>query len=378
MAARLTTAELDSRYGPLRVPAGDDMIARFLARFGEWAWLEAEFVAGLLRPGARIADGGAFLGTFGLGVALCTPLESLCFVEANPDLVPLLRENVERCCRAPGRVVSALLAPPGRDPAPGIVAPGNLGSASYVGALAADEPPPLPAPAPAATLGLRQFASDYGPFDLIKLDVEGMELPLLAAERGSVAALGCAFWLECNETPGSLALADLLAGAGFDLWYYAFPAFNPSNFARHTEPIFPFAYEAALLALPRKRRRSRVSLPMAKPRPGCIFRRVASGAALKEALWLTPRFAPPGWDTRTREEIVALSMHLMVGEDYASYLAGGRGHEWASPFKRADAKLMQAHQEIEMLRAQLAEKTGRRKRPGSRAEPAGPSRSGVG
>src|SRR5262249_13988082 len=63
--------EIVTRYGVLTVPnTSTDVIGRFLARYGEWAWDEVSFLAPLLPNGAHVLDVGAFVGTFGLGLAL--------------------------------------------------------------------------------------------------------------------------------------------------------------------------------------------------------------------------------------------------------------------------------------------------------------------
>lgn len=88
---------VDTRYGQLNVTINDDdLIGRFLTETGEWAFDEASFIASTLNDGARVLDGGAFLGTFGLGVALRRKLGLLCAVEANPLVLPLLEANLRR------------------------------------------------------------------------------------------------------------------------------------------------------------------------------------------------------------------------------------------------------------------------------------------
>jgi hypothetical protein len=55
---------VETRYGQLRIPGGEDVISLFLARYGEWAWDETGFVASVLTEGARVLDAGAYVGTF--------------------------------------------------------------------------------------------------------------------------------------------------------------------------------------------------------------------------------------------------------------------------------------------------------------------------
>src|SRR3954447_6799914 len=165
----LGSLELNTRYGRLVIPdAEHDLIGRFLARYGEWAWLEAAFVASAIADGARVLDIGAFAGTFGLGLAQLRPMEFLCFVEANPDIVPLLERNVMQTS-CPSLVLQALVAASASATRIGHSDPANLGSMSFV----TNENPAAPGAVQALTLA--DLRAQYGSFDLMKLDVEGME-----------------------------------------------------------------------------------------------------------------------------------------------------------------------------------------------------------
>ena len=83
--------EVDTRYGRMVVPdVENDLVSRFLVEYGEWAELEVEFLARILPDGAAVADIGASIGTFGLALGRGKKLSSICFVEGNPEIVPLL------------------------------------------------------------------------------------------------------------------------------------------------------------------------------------------------------------------------------------------------------------------------------------------------
>ena len=90
------SAAIDTRYGRLSIPGGDDVVSQFLVRCGEWGWDEVGFVASTLPERARVLDIGAYLGTFGLGLSARKQLGFLCLVEANPRILPLLRANIQR------------------------------------------------------------------------------------------------------------------------------------------------------------------------------------------------------------------------------------------------------------------------------------------
>jgi len=342
--------QIETRYGVLKVPDTDiDTIGRFLARYGEWAWDEVCFVAGALpEDGARVLDGGAFVGTFGLGLSLRRRLGFLCLIEANDAVAPLLADNVRGNCRVPAVVVEALLAGQGAPPTPGWSEPGNLGSMSFTAAPCSDAPLGSAAAKPQRVATLADLRAEYGEFDLVKLDVEGMELDILRADAEYLASGGTTLWVECNEDLGSLAIAELLLSWGLDLFYFAFPAHNPDNLGGDSVPIFPLAYEAGLLASPKivptlddKLRAHR-----------CIFRPVRNVDELRDALWRTPRWGMPDWVGAGPEEVAALAGRALRGERFDAYLMPG----W-SPAGAPGEALRAAEQDIEAERerAQTAE-----------------------
>ncbi len=307
--------ELTTRYGRLAVPDTEsDLIGRFLFRYGEWAWLESVFAASVIPDGARVLDVGAFAGTFGLGVAQSRPLGFLCFVEANPVVAPLLKRNVTDKTHCPSMVLEALVAGPEARAGTGHSQSGNLGSMSF----SVGDDPDTPGATRAVTLA--DLRAEHGAFDLIKLDIEGMELEALRGDADFLANGKTTLWIEANEDPGSLEVARMLLSWNLELFYFAFPAFNPNNFNGDPESVFPFAFEAGLLAAP-------ATSPSLSPElkdAGCILKPVRCVDDLKNALWRTPRWGMTEWESATTtEELAALAGRSIRGEAYAEFLASG-------------------------------------------------------
>jgi len=310
--------ELNTRYGALQVPnTSTDVIGRFLASYGEWAWDEVVFVASVLGEGqARVLDLGAFIGTFGLGLSLARQLDFVCFVEANSDLIPLLTANVSRNCRAPNAVLEALVIGPNIQPTEGRYAFDNLGSTSFTSVSDPAGSCRAVVPLPGRKLSLADIRSEFGDFDLVKLDVEGMELDILRGDSDHLANGGTTLWLECNETPQSLETAEYLLSLGLSLYYFAFPSHNLDNFRGDPVPIFPFAYEAGLLAAPR----STPKLDERLSRRQCILRPISNLGDLKSVMWRTPRWGLLEWLDAPAEELAALAGRSMRGESFQQYL----------------------------------------------------------
>lgn len=324
-----------TRYGPLDVPGGDDLISRFLREFGEWSFHETEFVRGLLRPGVRILDGGAFVGTFSLGVAGSAPA-MLVAAEANPTVLPLLQQNFARLA-PPGFVIEHGVLGDGR-PFEGAVpqyAIDNLGSLSFasgsadlsqadvasaegiVPAEVADARREFGAALPG--LSLAQLRERHGPFDLIKLDIEGAELAALRTDAEWLREFKPMLWLECNETSNVFSLYEFVADLGYELHYFTYSSYNPSNHRRNPSPVFPVAYEAGLLA---SRPGTPVSMSAELMAHECDLIRVNDAAHLRACLWVTPRWGLAEWAQMPRSRLLALVSRLYRQEAYDRFLDG--------------------------------------------------------
>jgi FkbM family methyltransferase len=335
---------IDTRYGPLQIPAGEpDIIGRFLTRYGEWGWNEACFVASVLQDGARVLDAGAFVGTFGLGLALLRPLKTLCCVEANHAIVPFLTQNLAANAPCPAVVVEAMLAGPGEEPRAGRAEPGNLGATSFCDAddTAAAIPPPRRA------ISLAELRAEYGEADFIKLDVEGMELAILQGDAAHLSRGGTTLWIECNEDPRSLEVVALLLSWNLDVFYFAWPAYNPGNVNAYKQAVYPFAFEAGLLVAPR-------IPPVLGPElraQSCLLTQVRSIEDVRLALWRTPRWGMAEWETAaSMPELAALAGRSLRGESFAAFLQPGTPAPKPLAERLAAAEIALARVERELAR----------------------------
>jgi FkbM family methyltransferase len=349
---------LNTRYGNLSAPEGpNDLITDFLEHYGEWAMLEVEYLASLLPPKARVLDVGAYVGTFALGIAQTANAAFVAMVEGNPAIAPHLAANATRNLRCAHEVLNALVV---NSSAPlvetGWADAGNAGSASF-GEQASGA---VRVPLPDTTIGFRALVERFGPLDLVKLDVEGMEGQLLADHPVLLQDKSILLWLECNEDPGSLALAQMLLDAGRPVTYFAWPSHNPDNYRGVSRKIFPFAYEAGLLL-----GAEAAPLTPQQQRAGCLIRSIHTIEDLREALWLTPRWAPREWDALDRNEIAAIATHLWLGKKREGFLAqGGLANEGATEqaavMPDMDARLIAFKEaKIAQLESRLAELVSR-------------------
>lgn len=316
---------IPTRYGLLRTPGCDpDLIEGFLRRYGEWGWDEACFIASILPENARVLDVGAYLGTFGLGVALLRPLGALFAVEANSALVPCLAANL-RLAPCPATAIEAMVAAPGAPPRPGAAPADNASAASFV-----PDAPGNPIAAPARTVTLEQLCTEHGPFDLIKLDAEGMEAEILQSDATVPPSDDTALWVECNEDPRALEVCALLLGWGLQVHLFAAPVHNPDHLGPGSAPTHPWSYEAGLLAAPRRAPRLDPDLQ----RHHCILRRIGSVTELEEALWRIPRWGMADWPLDDPAALAALAGRTIRNQPRDGFLRS------AAPLGSRDNEMM--------------------------------------
>jgi FkbM family methyltransferase len=293
------------------IPGGNDLISRFLLEYGEWAHLEVLFLADNIDENARILDMGAYLGTFGAGLSQVKSVESVAFFEANTNVVPALKYNVSANCKAKATICNAVVAPENFDRQFGYLERGNLGSLSFAANPRINS---VAVALPARKITLRKALEVNPDVDLVKLDIEGMEYPILEEAKDIIKNLNTSFWIECNDNAEAFNSAELLLQSSYQLYYFAFPSYNPENYNKSKKVIFPMAYEAGLLA---SRRRATMSEHLSKL--GSIGKSVANTEELAEALRLTPRWIPERWQHLLPPEIIAVALReLQESSDQAS------------------------------------------------------------
>ena len=175
-----TGCKLETLYGDLCIPDWpDDLILRSLKQLGEWAALEPILASSLLDVGDVLWDAGAFIGTFSLGLAKETLPGHVVTVEANPVLKPYLIENMKLLPCA-STVLSCGI---GRN-AGFLVSDGeqhdNHGANTYTFRSATSGN----VDSAIRCQTLAQMRHDHGDYDMIKLDLEGME-------RDAVLGVSC-------------------------------------------------------------------------------------------------------------------------------------------------------------------------------------------
>jgi FkbM family methyltransferase len=233
------------RHGIFSYLPHDLFVGRSLDVYGEFSEHEVALFQQLLRPGAVVIEAGANIGalTVPIARAVCGAGRLIAY-EPQAVLAALLARNVGANGLAQVEVrCAALGARPGslRVPPLDYAATGNFGGVSLGADTGVD--------APVDTIdGL-----DLARVDLIKIDVEGMELEVLHGADDLIARCRPMLHVENDRTDRSAALIAALLERRYVLWWHLSPLFSPDNHAGRADNIFPTAVSINLLCAPVER-----------------------------------------------------------------------------------------------------------------------------
>lgn len=167
-SATVPVEVVTSPFGIFVAPVGD-LITQQLKTYGAHARNELAFLSSLVRPGDRIVDLGAHIGTFAIPLARAVgPTGAVLAVDGNPLAYSLLAANAEINGFGDRIVVRrALLGQVGEFSDKPTSTPGNTGSTRFsrmdTGAL------------PFVSAHSILIEEGFGVPNIIKIDVEGME-----------------------------------------------------------------------------------------------------------------------------------------------------------------------------------------------------------
>jgi len=249
------------RHGEFWVFENDTTLSRALVQYGEWAENEIYLLAGLLRPGDFVVDAGAHVGTHTLPMASATgPHGRVMAIEAQHDAFLLLSANVLLNAADNVRCIQAVLSDRRGVELLPVAARGTVMNRA---AVSFSEDPSETADS-VATLRIRIDDLELRTCNLLKMDVEGMELDVLRGAKETIAEHRPVVYFEQNTDRQFGACCEFLREFGYRLFWHVAPAFNGNNFCGSPDNIFGEVTETAVLALPPgatpERARSRAEL----------------------------------------------------------------------------------------------------------------------
>ena len=234
-----------AREGYVLYNANDVYVGQAIERYGEYGEIEAQVLRQLCRPGAVAVEVGANLGTHTLvlargvgrsGYVYAFEAQRVVFQALCANLAINSIVNVDARHAAVGAERGWVLIPD-----IDYTQTGNFGGVS-VNAFTSGRK--------VAKVTLDDEL-DAARLDLIKIDVEGMELEVL---RGAAALIGRfrpALYVENDRTETSEALIRHLLGLDYRLYWHLPPLYNPANFFGESENVYSNIVSVNMLCLPR-------------------------------------------------------------------------------------------------------------------------------
>lgn len=211
-------AKATTRWGPMWVNRFDTYVGFCLLTYGEFSPGEWRFLCSLVTPGDVVLDIGAHLGA--LTVPLVSAGATVHAFEPQGEIYDLLLANTpleHGVCLYPfavGARQGELYVPPQE-----YDTPGNFGGV----AMSTTHGRPVQV-VTVDSLALERC-------DLIKADVEGMEVEVLLGARETIARHRPLLYLEADRIERVSELLALLGHLGYRHEWHQPPLFEPNNFA---------------------------------------------------------------------------------------------------------------------------------------------------
>ena len=242
---------VDTRYGRMLANRHDAWVGEAVIRFGEYSPVEMEFLRSLIPQELDDKGNGPIVIEVGAHIGSLT--------------VPLARHVGSRgmvVAFEPQRYVFQLLA--------ANVALNSLPNVVLRNAAVADTPgmtrvPVLDPNLPQNSGGTRlqnvtegenviryrldEFFHELPRFDLLKADVEGMELQVLKGAEGLIRQHQPTLYVEVHDEDKRAPMVAYLHALGYRAWFHSPPLFSPSNWAGDMDNPWPRIVSFNLVAI---------------------------------------------------------------------------------------------------------------------------------
>lgn len=221
----------DCKHGKFIYFPHDHYIGGALARYGEYIEQELQFLLGYVKAGDIVVEVGANIGTHTVPLARAVTDSGRVFAfEPQRILSQMLGGNLaingiwnvklERVALgAEQRIMSV--------PPVDYSQPGNFGAVSLVDGKATE---------PVAVMKLDDY--QFARLDLMKIDVEGMELEVLQGAADTIKRLRPILYFENDRNDRQEALCEHVESLGYDLYWHTPQMFSETNFRKNAENIY--------------------------------------------------------------------------------------------------------------------------------------------
>jgi len=242
-----------ARHGLICHEEQDQTIGKSLRIYGEWAEEEIYFLSAFIDVRAVVLDIGTNVGTHAFAFSRFTGARGLVIaIDAQERMHNLLVLSVAlnavdniRCIRAiAGRKTGVCFVPPENHEARK-----DFGSVSYLDSSAKSNRGRGLIPVSMITLDDLSLES----CNLIKIDVEGMELDVLLGAGETIARHRPPIYFEQARKEYFAETFEFFQRADYSLFWHVSDPFNGNNFRRHSKNIFGGTREINVVAIPREK-----------------------------------------------------------------------------------------------------------------------------
>lgn len=241
----IDSKEVETRYGRFRLPNTGDLIARALETYGEWAQDELNLLAHFLSPGDVVYDIGAFIGTHSRAFSQIVGPEGMVYAfEASPKNYEVLLANIALGPNANVETINKAVG--SQDRITFVINPDDRNAgAKFVRSSKSDA-----GAESERSEEIRLDGSDFPAPKLMKIDVEGAELQVLAGAEALIRKAHPIIFAEANSIEGSADVLRFCTALDYLVFGVNMPAFRSDNFNKSANDIFNGGTECGLLMVP--------------------------------------------------------------------------------------------------------------------------------
>ncbi len=238
---------VDAKYGRMLVNENDIYIGRSIRELGEFSEGEIELFKQLLKPGCVAVEAGANIGTHTLPLArIVGPRGRIHAFEPQRIVHQTLCANVALNSLTN---VSAYWSGVSNEPGSLFVPPIDYSAEQNFGGInlqnfTEGERVPL---VTVDSLNLNRL-------ELLKADVEGMELAVLQGANSTIQRCKPAMYLECDRADRAAELLGHIFNLGYEAYWHRPPMYNSNNFFKNPNNPFGPVISINVLALHRDKR----------------------------------------------------------------------------------------------------------------------------
>lgn len=243
---------VSGRHGQFLIPPEDIYVGRSLELYGQWCESEVQLFSQILRPGAAVVEVGANIGSHTVPLArLVGPEGHIIAVEVQPFVAQILSANLLLNGLTSALVMQAgVAAQPGALMVPSI----RYDQAWNFGGISLDFLAQRQSPqATQVPVGRLDDMVRVPRLDLLKLDVEHLELEALQGAEGLIGAHHPVIYLENDDPDATGALLSFLHARGYRCYWHRSMLWDPDNHAGNPENVFGAQRCVNMLAVPQDR-----------------------------------------------------------------------------------------------------------------------------